>query len=51
MQNEHFTTIVLSKHSSGHRDLVEKMQNGATVSTAQSWRVLYQTGASFTHVM
>lgn len=51
MQNEHFTTIVLSKHSSGHRDLVEKMQNGATVRTAQSWRVLYQTGASFTHVV
>lgn len=34
MQNEHFAATVFPKHSSGHEDLAEQMQSGATTSTA-----------------
>lgn len=34
MQNEHFTATVFPKHSSGHEDLAEQMQSGATTSAA-----------------
>ena len=46
-QNEHFTTTVFSKHSSGHEGLAEPMQDGPTTRTAQSWGTLPQPGASF----
>lgn len=46
MQKEHFTTKFFSKHSSGHKNLAEQMQDHNKLGT-ETWGALHQMRAGF----